>query len=87
MIDAPYAWGCSTGGVTTPVGVIDHGIRKPLDLEANLSAASYALSLTDTATHATLVSGVLAAKAMLVLCPQDGSAPRCSADNLRPGHT
>ena len=63
MIDAPSAWGCSTGDSTTQIAVIDHGFRDPPDLYANAHRTlTYALDPPDTATHGLIVTGVFAAK-------------------------
>ncbi len=62
MIDAPMAWGCSTGDSTLKIGIIDHGFRRPADLVGILPASGYVYNATDTVTHATEVSSVLGAR-------------------------
>ncbi len=61
-IDAPYAWGCSTGSYATKVGVIDNGFHAVTDLVGNFSASAAFVSPLDTNHHATLVSAIMAAR-------------------------
>lgn len=59
-VNAPLAWGCSTGGMTR-VGVIDMGIHSNADLMPNLAPGQPAFH-TDTFTHGTNVASVIAAR-------------------------
>jgi hypothetical protein len=63
ILDAPLAWGCSTGGASTKVGIVDHGFRSVADLVQNLPFVSYAMDPPDASIHGTFVAGVLAASA------------------------
>ena len=62
MIDAPFAWGCDTGAVSAPVGVVDGGFHAPTDLQNNLPSTSYALSPGSAGYHGTYVTSVIAAQ-------------------------
>ncbi len=63
MVDAPMAWGCSTGDVNARIGVIDQGFHHPADLASNfLDTASYVFSNDQEMRHATAVSSVIAAR-------------------------
>jgi hypothetical protein len=97
MIDAPMAWGCSTGDSTLRIGVIDHGFRRPPDLATNLpNTGSYVFSDPDTTLHATEVTSVLAARGdngsgmtgvlwRATLDVEDPRLPRGAPSKLRKG--
>ena len=68
-IDAPMAWGCTTGtgvGVTLPsIAVIDEGLYAHTDLDANLGATREFANLvsdpSDSSEHGIMVAGVIGA--------------------------
>lgn len=62
MTDAPFAWGCSTGGSTTPIGVVDRGFHAIADLSPNVNTSGAAFSFpNDPAQHGVLTSSIIAA--------------------------
>jgi hypothetical protein len=63
MVDAPFAWGCSTGSPTTKVGVVDYGFHDDDEMTGNVEDHSsvYALA-ADTFSHGLNVSSVIAAR-------------------------
>src|SRR6185312_13306392 len=62
MIDAPFAWGCSTGSAAIPIGVLDAGFHAITDLLPNIEPGSGAYTFpADTEQHGTFTTSVLAA--------------------------
>ena len=63
--NAPFAWGCRTGGSSASVGVVDRWFKRAPDLDANVTGTQeYYLPALDTSqvAHGTFVAGLLAAK-------------------------
>lgn len=62
-IDAPYAWGCSTGDVNTQVSVIDHAFNNA-ELSNNVASGANVLGAfsTDPLQHGTMTSALIAAE-------------------------
>lgn len=65
-IDAPYAWGCSTGNPQTKIGIVDYGFHTMPDLAPNLaSSTSWVFTIpgdTSTDQHGTSTSSILLAQ-------------------------
>jgi hypothetical protein len=60
-VDAPFAWGCSTGSQTeNTVAIVDANVFKISDLSANLST-TYFESGTDTTAHGTMIASIIGA--------------------------
>ena len=62
-IDAPYAWGCSTGDTATHVSVIDHAFNNA-ELSANVTSGASSLGAfpSDPLEHGTMTSAIVAAR-------------------------
>ena len=62
-IDAPYAWGCSTGDTATHVSVIDHAFNNA-ELSTNVTSGANSLGAfpTDPLEHGTMTSAIIAAR-------------------------
>ncbi len=62
-IDAPYAWGCSTGDSKTNVSVIDH-VFDDAELSSNVAIGANELGVFtgDTIEHGTMTSAIIAAR-------------------------
>jgi len=62
-IDAPYAWGCSTGDTTTQVSVIDHAFNDA-ELSSNVASGANVLGSfsRDALEHGTMTSALVAAR-------------------------
>ena len=62
MVDAPFAWGCSTGSSTTSVGVVDGGFHAIADLLPNIQASNPAFSFpSNPDKHGTFTTSIIAA--------------------------
>lgn len=63
-VDAPYAWGCSTGITQTKIGIVDFGFHTMPDLASNLSpSTAWVFALPgDTAQHGTATASILLAQ-------------------------
>ena len=62
MVDAPYAWGCTTGSVSTPIGIVDVGFHAITDILPNIDSSNPAFSpSSDTRVHGTFTSSIVAA--------------------------
>jgi len=62
-IDAPYAWGCSTGDTATHVSMIDHAFNNA-ELSTNVTSGASSLGAfpTDPIQHGTMISAIVAAR-------------------------
>lgn len=62
-IDAPYAWGCSTGDTATHVSVIDHAFNNA-ELSTNVTSGASSLGAfpSDPLEHGTMTSAIIAAR-------------------------
>jgi hypothetical protein len=62
-VDAPFAWGCSTGSSNTVIGVDDYGFHADTDMLGNIDRHASVYSIAgDTTTHGTAVESVIAAR-------------------------
>jgi hypothetical protein len=63
QIDAPLAWGCSTGSASTNVSILDHGFEAgELSTNVAFGSATFGLYPSDPGHHGSLVAAMVAAR-------------------------